>query len=136
MIKINRDNIRSSVVIWFCTAVLGSSFLWISGIIGLKFYEILILSLVFSAPSVFFLIVNLRLLACLPHQPQRIVHAIISIFLVCLVVIRIFLWVIDGYPLETHQIILLLAPYVVAAQVSFLFVARNLILKKTESYKL
>ena len=130
-LKRSANHIKRSLGIWLLTGALGSFYLWYSDIIGLPYHEILILSLVFSGPAIMLLIPNFHLLQQLPTMAMRIGYSFLSVLFFCLLIALLFLMLINGYPLERNEIVTLMLPYTVAAEVSFFVVSRKLILYHT-----
>ena len=125
--------IKRSIGVWLSTALLGSLYLWASETIGLQLYEIVILSLVFSAPATVFLIPNFYLLRGMRKLGQRIGYSFLSVLLLSLLIISLFLLLIKGYPLTRQQLAALILPYIIAAEISFFVVAMKIIIQKTRS---
>lgn len=123
-------HVRQAFSIWISTSLLASAFLWVTEIIGLRLSEIIIASLVFSAPTVALLVVILYFLSTIQVRMKRIAFAGTAILLTCAFVITAFLYIARHYPLSNIQLISLLCPYVISAEASCFLFARNLIFLK------
>ena len=104
-----------TTLVWITTGLAGSLALVPSAVIGLPFYQLLILSLVFSTPA--FLVIS----PALWFQPSfrtkvsRFFYLVSIAILSCIAVIAFFLFVTKGYPLERGLILSILTPYVISA---------------------
>jgi Kef-type K+ transport system membrane component KefB len=124
------QHVRQSMLIWIATSFLGSAFLWATGFIGLKLMEVLMLSLVFSAPAVACLIPTLHFVSTINNRGKRIVTSLISLPILCALIIAFFLHITRHYPISQTQLLNLLLPYIFAAHACFFFIARKTILAK------
>jgi hypothetical protein len=124
------QRVRQSLLIWITTSFLGSTFLWTTGFIGLKLIEVFMLSLVFSGPAVACLIPTLYFISTIPYRGKRIVTSLVSIFILCALIIAIFLHVARHYPISQVQLLNLLLPYIFSAHICFFLIARKTILAK------
>jgi hypothetical protein len=128
------QRIRQSLLIWISTSLLGSFFHWTTGISGMHFGQVVILSLVFSTPALICLFPILYFLQSISTLGKRIVFAIASVLLSCIIVIAIFLGITRHYPFEEFQLTYLLLSYVISAELSFFLVAQKLIFSKKSSF--
>jgi hypothetical protein len=119
-----------SLLIWAATCIMASCFHGISENIDLNPVDVTILSLLFSLPALFFLIPNFYLLNSVIGKNNRIIYAIISILMLCLVVVVVFLIFTDGYSFEKGMLFRLLLPYILSAEISFFLFAGRFILVK------
>jgi hypothetical protein len=124
------QRVRQSLLIWITTNFLGSVFLWTTGFIGLKLFEIMMISLVFSGPAAACLIPTLHFISPIPDRGKRIITSVISMLVLCALVIAIFLHIIGHYPIPEGGLLYLLLPYVFAAPACFFLIAHKMILDK------
>jgi Flp pilus assembly protein protease CpaA len=113
------QRVRQSLLIWIATSFLGSVFLWATGFIGLKLFEIVMLSLVFSGPAVVCLIPTLYFISSISDRGKRIITSLISVLVLCVFIIAIFLHIIRHYPITESGLLYLLLPYVSQHQLAF-----------------
>ena len=104
-----------TTLVWITTGLAGTLALIPTGVIGLPFYQLLILSLLFSTPA--FLVIS----PALWFQPVfrtkmlRFFYLVSIAMLSCIAVIAFFLFVTKGYPLERDLMLSILTPYVTSA---------------------
>jgi hypothetical protein len=125
------QRVRQSLLIWVATSFLGSVFLWATGFIGLKLFEIVMLSLVFSGPAVVCLIPTLYFISSISDRGKRIITSLISVLVLCVLVIAIFLHIIRHYPITEGGLLYLLLPYVFTAPACFFLIAHKMILTRS-----
>lgn len=104
-----------TTLVWIATGLAGTAALAPSGVIGLPFYQILILSLVFSTPAFLVISPALWIQPPFPTKMSKFLYLISIALLSCIAVIGFFLFVTKGYPLERDLILSLLTPYVISA---------------------
>lgn len=114
--NVNRT-IGLSTLIWFVTALAGTVVLAPTDVIGLPFYQILILSLAFSTPSFLVISPALLLTPCFPTRFSKFLFRLSIALAACLAVIAFFLFVTRDYPLDRNLKLAILAPYAGAALV-------------------
>jgi hypothetical protein len=125
------QRVRQSLLIWIATSFVGSVFLWATEFIGLKLFEIVMLSLAFSGPAVVCLIPALYFISFVSDRGKRIITSLISVLVLCVFIIAIFLHIIRHYPITESGLLYLLLPYVLAAPVCFFSVAHKMILARS-----
>lgn len=108
-------SLGASVFIWLLTSIAGTIALAPTDVIGIPFYQILILSLVFSTPAFFIIGPALMVRPALRTRLLKYLYAAAVAILSCVAVIGVFLVITDGYPLEQEITIGILTPYVMAA---------------------
>jgi hypothetical protein len=104
-----------TTLVWITTGVTGTAALAPTGVIELPFYQLLILSLVFSTPSFLVISPALWIQPPFPTKFSKFLYLISIAVLSCIAVIAFFLFVTRGYPLERDLILSLLTPYVISA---------------------
>jgi hypothetical protein len=104
-----------TTLVWIATALAGTAALAPTGIIGLPFYQLLILSLVFSTPALLVIAPALWIRLTFPTKVSKFLFTISIAVIACIAVIVFFLFVTKGYPLEGDLILSLLIPYVIAS---------------------
>jgi hypothetical protein len=88
---------------------------------------IILLGLVFSSPALLFLIPALYMMHMFRHWQAKLAYAIGIVLFLCLVVILFFFQFFDVPDRDKHGIIIFLLPYIIGSVISFLLVARKLI---------
>jgi hypothetical protein len=116
-----------SVLIWLCTNLIASLFHWMNETTGHSIDKIILISLTFSLPAMVLLIPNLYFLNTFISRKYKIPYGFLTILLLCSIVVMMFLKVLSGFPVERHTIVLLVAPYCLAAQISFFIITRKMI---------
>ncbi|HEY0655052.1 MAG TPA: hypothetical protein VGD65_18070 [Chryseosolibacter sp.] len=104
-----------STLVWFATSVIGTVALAPTEVIGLPFYQILILSLAFSTPSFLVITPSLWIQPAFPTRFSKFLYTISVALLACLAVVLFFLFVTKGYPLDKNLKIFILMPYALTA---------------------
>jgi hypothetical protein len=117
---------RQAVLIWLITCVLATLYHWVNGTTGHGIEKVLLISLVISLSAMVLLIPNLYFLNTFISKRYRITYGFISILALSALVVVIFIKMLAGFPVEQHTVVLLLAPYCLAAEVSFFVIAKNL----------
>lgn len=125
--NIFRKHCIRSIYIWILTGILGSIYPWASGTIGLAFHEVVVLSLVFSLPTILILVPSLYIIQRISGYWLKVIYAATSVLVVSLSIIGVVLFVLNGYWYARDILIPLLLPYIIAAEFSFFLVAKNVI---------
>jgi hypothetical protein len=103
-----------STIIWFSTSLLGTTILLPTGVTDMPFYQLLIISLIFSIPAQLII----ASAVWLGHKSRYQFSLIVTITaLSCIVVIISFLIITNNYPLDNNTTVRLLTPYVVASAI-------------------
>ncbi|HEY0741137.1 MAG TPA: hypothetical protein VGD40_06725 [Chryseosolibacter sp.] len=117
LLNIASRSLGATVIIWLVTSFFGTAALAPTDVIGIPFYQILILSLVFSTPAFFIIAPALILRPALRTRLVKYVYVASVAILSCVAVIGFFLVVTNGYPLEVDVTLRILTPYVITALV-------------------
>ncbi len=118
--------IKQSILVWLTTSILASVFHWLNETTGLGIEKIILLSLAFSLPAMILLIPNYYFLIILSNTRKRMTYGFVSVLLLCVIVVILFLRFIKGFPIDQQTIILLVTPYILAAEFSFFLFSRKL----------
>jgi hypothetical protein len=125
--------LRQSLLIWFFTNLKGAVILWIILLQEIAFYQLMIVSLIFSLPAVILLLPTLYILDYIDEPPKRITFALISTLSICAVVLMLFLAIVPGFGNHSAVIGRMLLPYVGAAPICFMIVVEVSAIRKIKS---
>lgn len=117
--------LKPSFRIWICTSLLASLFHWINQTTGMGIEKIFLLSLILSAPAAVMLVPILYFMNLLPHNLSRVTYGFASVLVICAIEVVLFLRIIKGFPIDRQTIIIVLTPYILAAEVSFFLFSRK-----------
>lgn len=120
--------ILKSILIWLSTNLLGSTFHWINETIGLSLLDVTALSLIFSLPALAFLIPNFYVLKAVSGKYKRFAYATLSTLALSLIVTYVFWEFTRDYNFPDGLLIVILLPYMFAAELCFFLIARKVIL--------
>jgi hypothetical protein len=107
-----KSSLMVSMIIWLGTCLLGSAILSPTGATDIPFYQLLVLSLIFSLPAQAIIVPAIFLN---PAIRYKIFFASTVTLLSCSVVIALFLIITEGFPLDRNTIASLLMPYVISS---------------------
>jgi hypothetical protein len=90
---------------------------------------VVVLGLIFSFPATLFLMPGLYMLSMFRHTRTKMAYAFGIVLFLCLCVILVFFMFFDVPNRDKPEIVIFLLPYIIAAEVSFFFVAWKLIVR-------
>ncbi len=122
-----RGFLRFTILTYLIANAIASLLITLLGVRGLHYYQVLIVSLVFSFPAPIMLFPNYFIIHRIRERIKRIGWSIISILLICVLVASIFMKVIEDLPVSFHDIIIVLITHAVAGVITFMVVSRKLI---------
>jgi hypothetical protein len=135
-----------STLTWFATNVLGASLIAANNLFGLRFGDVLVISMLFSIPSVFGLIASCFHLTTIRNRKKRITWAVLSNAVIVVLIAACFLilawrfndlkYALRHYPSTPADFFLLLFPFAISAPVCFLLIANKLVFTQRMNFTL
>lgn len=121
---------KPAFLVWIFTNLFASFFHWMNQTTGMGMEKVFLLGLILSAPAAAMLIPILYFMNLLPYHLPRVSYGFISILFVCAFETVLFLRIIKGFPIDRQTIIVVLTPYILAAEVSFFLFSRRFFISR------